>query len=105
VVTSRAGFMDQNELRGNGLCQTWWKASRWSLKYRPVSSPPCKINTSSRCKSKNKAIPLQPLTGPEGSRSLRLSDFMTIGTWRWQGCQPYAPAALPPGNILGTYFC
>jgi hypothetical protein len=28
----------------------------------------------------NKAIPLQALTGPEGSRSLRLPDFKTIGT-------------------------
>jgi hypothetical protein len=27
-----------------------------------------------------KAIPLQALTGPEGSRRLRLSDFKTIGT-------------------------
>jgi hypothetical protein len=27
-----------------------------------------------------KAIPLQPLTGPEGSSRLRLPDFMTIGT-------------------------
>jgi hypothetical protein len=24
---------------------------------------------------------------------LRLPDFKTIGTWRWQGCQPYASAA------------
>jgi hypothetical protein len=39
-----------------------------------------------------KKIPLQALTGPEGSRRLRLPDFKTIGTWRWQGCQPYAPA-------------
>jgi len=29
---------------------------------------------------KGKAIPVQAWTGPEGSRSLRLSDFMTIGT-------------------------
>jgi hypothetical protein len=29
---------------------------------------------------KNKAIPLQALTGPEGSRRLRLPDFKTIGT-------------------------
>jgi hypothetical protein len=43
-----------------------------------------------------KAIPLQALTGPEGYRSLRLPDFKTIGTSRWQGCQPYAPAALTP---------
>jgi hypothetical protein len=29
---------------------------------------------------KVKAIPLQALTGPEGSRRLRLPDFKTIGT-------------------------
>ena len=29
------------------------------------------------------AIPLQAWTGPDGSRRLRLSDFMTIGKWRW----------------------
>jgi hypothetical protein len=30
--------------------------------------------------SKSKAIPLQALTGPEGSKRLRLPDFKTIGT-------------------------
>jgi hypothetical protein len=44
-------------------------------------------------KGKGKAIPLQALTGPEGSSSLRLPDLKTVGTWRWQWCQPYAPAA------------
>jgi hypothetical protein len=29
---------------------------------------------------KGKAIPLQALTGPEGSRRLRLPDFKIIGT-------------------------
>jgi len=29
---------------------------------------------------KGKAIPLQAWTGPEGSRRMRLPDFMTIGT-------------------------
>jgi hypothetical protein len=43
-----------------------------------------------------KAIPLQALTGPEGSRSFRLPDLKTVGTWRWQGCQPYAPATFTP---------
>jgi hypothetical protein len=42
---------------------------------------------------KGKAIPFQDWTGPEGSRRLRLPDFKTIGTLRWQGFQPYAPAA------------
>jgi hypothetical protein len=31
-------------------------------------------------KSKDKAIPLQSWTSPEGSSRLRLPDFMTIGT-------------------------
>jgi hypothetical protein len=31
-------------------------------------------------KQKQKAIPLQAWTGPEGSRRLRLPDFKTIGT-------------------------
>jgi hypothetical protein len=31
---------------------------------------------------------------------LRLPDFKTFGTWRWQGCQPYAPAAF----TLQKYF-
>jgi len=34
-------------------------------------------------RGKGKAISLQAWTGPEGSRRLRLSDFRTIGTWRW----------------------
>ena len=40
--------------------------------------------------SKSKAI---PLGGPEVSRRLRIPDFKTISTSKWQGCQPYALAA------------
>jgi hypothetical protein len=47
-------------------------------------------------KGKGKAIPLQALAGPEGSRRLRLPDFKTVGTWMWWGCQPYTPAAFTP---------
>ena len=32
---------------------------------------------------KDKAIPLQAWTGPEGSRRLRLPDFKTVGIRRW----------------------
>jgi len=55
---------------------------------------------------KGKANPLQTWTGPEGFRRLRLPDFKTIGTWRWQGCQRYAPNAFTPQvNIPVTHFC
>jgi hypothetical protein len=32
---------------------------------------------------KGKAIPVHAWTGPESSRKLKLSDFMSNGTWRW----------------------
>jgi hypothetical protein len=49
---------------------------------------------------KRKASPLQAWTGPEGSRRMRLPDFKTVGTWRWECCQSYAPAAFTPQEIF-----
>jgi hypothetical protein len=49
---------------------------------------------------KRKAIPLQAWRGPEGSRRLTLPDFKTNGTLWWYGCQPYAPVAFTPKEIL-----
>jgi hypothetical protein len=43
-----------------------------------------------------KAIPLQAWTGPEGSRSLRIPDFKTIGTWRWEVVSRTHRPPLPP---------
>ena len=51
---------------------------------------------SQRPNCQGKGIPLQDWTTPEISRKLRIPDFKTIGTWRWYGCQPYAPAAFTP---------
>jgi hypothetical protein len=51
-------------------------------------------------KVKGTATPVQTWTCPEGSRRLRIPDFMTICTWRWQSCQPYTPAAFIPQEIL-----
>ena len=31
--------------------------------------------------------------------------FQTVGTWRWQGCQPYAPAAFIPQEIFLVFIC
>ena len=50
--------------------------------------------------SNGKAVPLQAWTGPEGSRKVRLPQI----SWQWHrmvvGCQPYAPAAFYPQEIL-----
>ena len=51
------------------------------------------------------AIPLQAWSGPEGSRNLRLPDYMTtvqdggkvVSLTHWP--------PLPPGNAPGTHFC
>jgi hypothetical protein len=43
---------------------------------------------------------LQAWTGPEGSRRLWLPDFKTVGTWRWEVCQPYTPATFTPKEIF-----
>ena len=42
-----------------------------------------------------KAIPLQPWTGPEFSRRLRLPDLKTIGTWRGKVVSPTHRPPLP----------
>ena len=42
--------------------------------------------------------------GPEGSRKLRLPDFLTTVHSMVVGCQYYAPAAFTLRNIRGTHF-
>ena len=42
----------------------------------------------------------RPIRGPQGYRRLRLPHFEAVGTWRWQGCQPHAPAAFTPQEIF-----
>jgi hypothetical protein len=54
---------------------------------------------------KGKGIPMQAWVGPEGSGGSGSQDFQTLGTRRLRGCQPYAPAAFIPEEILGTLFC
>ena len=49
------------------------------------------------------AVPLLAWTGhlgvPGGWGS---QNFYTIGTWKWQGCQPYAPASFTPRINAGS---
>jgi len=52
-----------------------------------------KVVSLQECNTKIRQSHYTPGQAPEGSRRLRLPNFKTIGTRRWQGCQPYAPAA------------
>jgi len=45
-----------------------------------------------------------PITDPGSSKRLNWPDFETIGTWRWQGYQPNAPAAFAPMKYLWYLF-
>jgi hypothetical protein len=74
-------------------------ATTWNLLWScafPYSYRKTQELRKTRLPQVKQATPLQAWTGPEGSRRLRFPDFKTIGTWRWQGCQPYAPAAFTP---------
>ena len=56
-------------------------------------------------KRKGKAVPLQAWSGPEGSRKLRFSHFMTTAQ---DGSKIVSLTHWPPlplGNTPGTHFC
>ena len=66
---------------------SWRSLAFWINLHRNVSAWTFVIGSYSKrllvISFRNKAILLQAWTGPEGSRRLRLPDFMTIGTRRW----------------------
>ena len=55
--------------------------------------------------SKGKAVPLQAWSGPEGSRKLRFSDFMTTAQDGGKVVSLTHRPPLPPRNTSGTHFC
>ena len=55
--------------------------------------------------SKGKSVPLQAWNGPEGSRKLRLADFMTTAQDGGKVVSLTHRPLLPPGNAPGTHFC
>ena len=56
-------------------------------------------------KGKCKAVLLQAWSGPEGSRKLRFSDFMTTAQDGGKVLSLTHWPPLPPGSISGTHFC
>jgi len=58
-----------------------------------------------RHKKKGKAVPLQARRGPEGSRKLRLPDFVQTPQDGGKVVSLTHRPPLPPGNTPGTHFC
>ena len=76
-------------LRGTSVIVSWFVGRKWK-----------KIRVK-----KDKAVPLQAWSGPEGSTKLSFLDFMTTAQ---DGCKviilTHRPH-LPPGNAPSTHFC
>ena len=56
-------------------------------------------------KGKGKGVPLEVSTGPEGSRKLRLPDYMKMAQDVVKFVSLILRPPLPPGNTPGTHFC
>jgi hypothetical protein len=54
---------------------------------------------------KDKAVPLQAWSGPEGSRKLRFQYYMTPAQDGGKVVSLKHRPPLPPGNTPGTHFC
>ena len=54
--------------------------------------------------SKDKAVPLQAWSGPEGSRKLRFPDFVTTAQDGGKVVSLTHRPPLPPGNTPRTHF-
>ena len=56
-------------------------------------------------KGKGKAVPLEAWSGREGSRTLRIPDFMTTEQDGGKVVSLTHRPPLPPGNVPGIHFC
>ena len=67
--------------------------------------PPRAVAPPKKKVCKRKAVPLQACTGPEVSRKLRFPDFVTTAQDGGKVVSLIHRSPLPPGNVIGTYFC
>jgi hypothetical protein len=56
------------------------------------------------CKGKDKAVPLQAWTGPQGSMKLRFPDIMTTAQDGGKVVSLTHQPPLPPGNTRGSHI-
>ena len=87
--------------------------SKEVINYRPMTCLTTMYKTltgiitrriSTHLNGKGKAVPLEAWCGPEGSRKLRLPDFMTTAQDGGEVVSLTYRPPLPPGNTPGTHF-
>jgi hypothetical protein len=64
----------------------------------------CRLANVHTKQVKGKAVPLQAWNGPQGSRKLRLPDFMTTAQDGGKVVSLTHRPPLPPGNTPGSHF-
>ena len=76
------------------------------LDYHSIQPAHQPVNQSvNQLDSKDKAVPLQAWSGPEGSRKLRFPYFMTTAQEGGKIVSLTHRPHLSPGNSPGTHFC
>jgi hypothetical protein len=77
-----------------------------SLTHRPPLPPGTRPATHFlEVHYKDKSVPLQAWSGPEGSRRLSFPDYMTTAQDGGKVVSLTYRPPLPPGNTPGTHFC
>jgi len=87
-----------------------WVVTRWLFyTYTKYEIYLCKHGFICRriilCKGKGKSVPLQAWSGQEGSRKLRIPDFVTTAQDGGKVVSLKYRPPLPPGNAPGAHFC
>ena len=77
----------------------------WQMGFNSVFKGLSLIQQTSSVVGKGKTVLLQAWSGPEGSRKLRLTDFMTTAQDGDKVVSLTHRPPLPPGNAPGTHFC
>jgi hypothetical protein len=77
-----------SQMRGGGISSGWQRDTRVCCPHMPYK----------------KAIPLQGRTGPDGSRMLRLPDFLDNRHMKVTDVNPTQRPPLPPRNFPGPHF-
>ena len=88
----------------------FWSSTRWvddinTFWVHNGDLSACSLHNFCATIVKGKSVPLQARRGPEGSRKLRFTDFVTTAQVGGKVVSLTHRPPLPPGNTPGTHFC